>query len=196
MRTKRTPLSEAEALGQLRTELSKEFESLAGQLPEEDNLGNILREDDKQLECCLLRFLRFNSYNVERTVTQVRKFVQWRSTTRAGCIESSVMRGPAGGISATFIPEKGKEETTLAFVSGRHFVKEAADREIHAQALIRWFDNILPLAPVYRRGARGGKHTLRKLHRRIDLVRSATRRERGAYLYATAVGCTTAARRS
>lgn len=128
------------------TQLTVQFTSAltAASLPSSDPWSSLNASQNSVLrDEILLRFLRFNSLQIDRTAKQLRSVLAWRAKSKISEQPVTVIRGMAAGIPVCIMDAVGRVGQRLFFASAEKYVKQDVDRRIQEIAVAKMFEHML-----------------------------------------------------
>lgn len=146
--------AERQLLAQLRAKVATEYlDEYAPKLSPNDPVLSVLKRRDAALaedyDGILLRFLRYNSRDLEKTAGQFRKFLHWRAEKHVYNYTDDDLLGRAAGLPIYIHPEVGTASDDanvgscgLIFTSARHYVKKEVVSDAHEVGVIRVFEKL------------------------------------------------------
>lgn len=131
-------------LEQLKARGSSAFEHAASELPTDDPFRCLLTQKHRDLrDDILLRFLRFNDFDLDKTIRQLQSTLTWRAQTSISSTDLSVIRGSASGIPLARIGNTTENGDTLFFAAAECYDRSRIDRAVQKVGVARMFEHML-----------------------------------------------------
>lgn len=140
------PPHEEKALGRLRTEISTTLSVACAELPPSDGWRAFIEPGQlyqRKRDEMLLRVLRYNLLNVEKSVTQIKESLEWRMTV-APCSKSmDVLTGATVGLPIAQVCEGKQSGDVLLFSLAEAYIRRDVDHEKQRVGIAKMFDYIV-----------------------------------------------------
>lgn len=149
------PNHEQEALDKLRERTDSAIKELSESLPECDSWRNLRDESHWQLrDEILLRFLRFNGLNVDKSAVQMEEALKWRGRSMVATLSEDIIKGMQVGLPIAQLTEPNEQGDVLYVCLSDAYIKAQVDHEQQETAVGKMFDIILysPNGPQAKQG--------------------------------------------
>lgn len=138
------PDYEQAALDQLRDRTENVVEELSKTLPECDSWSRLSSHSHSQLrDEILLRFLRYNVLNVDKSAVQMEGALKWRRQSMVATLSEDVMKGLQVGIPIAQVTDCNEQGEALYICVSSAYAKAQVDHEKQTTATGKMFDFIM-----------------------------------------------------
>jgi len=145
--------AEKQLLAQLRAKIGAEYlDEYVPKLSPNDPVLSVLKRRDsddsshaEDFDGLLLRFLRYNSRDINKASDQFRKFLHWRAEKHVYNYTDDDLRGKSAGLPIHIHDVTGTvsgDTCGLIFTSAKHYVKKEVDSDTHERGVIRVFEKL------------------------------------------------------
>lgn len=149
------PPHELEAFENLKAAAIPILQNAPKALPEKDPWTGMQEQEMQTLrDEMLLRFLRFNTLNVEKSLQQMRNALAWRAKSRIAELGTDAFHGMEAGIPVARIGDVTADGDGLFYAPAECYDKKRVDHKAQEVGIARMFEHMLYSGdgPKLRRG--------------------------------------------